>query len=57
MNDDYDAPECDYGACENDAVAVYEGITPPDGTIRFNSCAKHEPDFEPIERLDTGCSA
>jgi len=34
------------------AVAVYEGTTPPAGTIRYAACAEHAPDAPPIRYLD-----
>jgi len=46
---------CDYGTdedCNNKAVAIYEGVDPPAGTIRFAACNDHAPDdIPPIRRI------
>lgn len=44
-------PTCDHRDCERPAVALYGGIRPPAGTVRFYSCRRHAPDREPIEEV------
>lgn len=45
---------CDYPSCSNAAVAEYEALDPPAGTLRFVSCddPDHAPDVDPIAYLD-----
>jgi len=56
--DNPDRPTCDHRECRpnpNPAVAKYEGIDPPAGTIRFWACPEHSPEgWNPLKRVDPG---
>lgn len=44
--------ECAKTHCTNLAMAVYEGIDPPAGTVRYVTCEEHAPDADPVKYID-----